>query len=65
MGFVMALLLTGLAILSVGTMTWGLMSQPGDADWIMKAVLGLLAYIGVWALGLYVTQRSSESGLSN
>lgn len=42
---------------SVAAMTWGLITNGSDSNGAQLAVLGLLAYLTAWVIGLYAVTR--------
>ncbi len=43
--------------ISVGVLTWGLITQASGASAMTMTVVGLLAYVVVWVGGLYITRK--------
>lgn len=54
---VKSIILVMLGGLSVATMTWGLTLIGSDPNGAMYAVLGLIAYLASWTIGLYAIAR--------
>lgn len=54
---VKALVLVLVAALAVAIMTWGLITNGADPNGLTAAVLGLLAYLATWAVGLFAVGR--------
>ncbi len=42
---------------SVAAMTWGLITNGSEPNGAYLAVLGLIAYLAVWMIGLYTVTR--------
>ena len=54
---VKSIILILLGGVSVAVMTWGLITNDGDSNGVLFAVLGLLAYLATWMVGLYAVAQ--------
>lgn len=54
---VKAVVLILVAAFAVAIMTWGLITNGAEPNGFAAAVLGLLAYLATWVIGLYAVAR--------
>lgn len=54
---VKAVALILVAALAVAVMTWGLINNGAEPSGVTAAVVGLLAYLATWVIGLYAVAR--------
>ncbi len=56
-----AVVITLLGFSAIGLTTWGLLTKDVDPEGLTMAVAGLLAYLLVWVIGLFLIRPSSSS----
>ena len=54
---VKSIILVLLGGVSAAVLTWGLITNDSDSNGVQFAVLGLLAYLAVWMIGLFAVAR--------
>lgn len=47
-----AVVITLLGFGAIGLTTWGLITKDANPDGVMMAVVGLVAYLIIWSIGL-------------
>lgn len=52
-----SIILVLLGGVSTAVLTWGLITNDSGSNGVLLAVLGLLAYIVVWMIGLFAVAR--------
>ncbi|MGI9479487.1 MAG: hypothetical protein ACR2PI_22485 [Hyphomicrobiaceae bacterium] len=52
--FLKAVVITLLGFAAIGVTTWGLLTKDIDPEGFMMAVVGLVAYLVVWMVALFL-----------
>ena len=56
-----AAVITLLGLAAIGLTTWGLITKDANPDGVMMAVVGLVAYMGIWSIGLLMIGSNSSA----
>ena len=56
--FLKAVVITLLGFTAIGVTTWGLLTKDIDPEGFMMAVVGLVAYLVVWMIALFLIRPS-------
>jgi hypothetical protein len=56
-----AVVITLLGFAAVGVTTWGLITKDVNPDGLTMTLLGLVAYLVVWIVGLFLAKPSPSS----